>query len=178
LLEAERLSRAVLQLLAVYALRLTSDDPRRHSVLGFDEAWVLLSDSAGRALVDRISRLGRARNVTPLLASQVLRDIDKLEGLIGAAFCFGVETEQEARGTLELLGLDKEDSSLVGKLRSFRRGSCLMRDYAGRIGPVKVRLTPQLLETLDTTPRRSEPTEATEEPEPRGPYGATQFARA
>ena len=100
MVEEERIGQAVLRLLAVYALRLTSSDPRRHSVLGFDEAWVLLADAAGRSLVDRISRLGRAQNVTPLLATQVLGDVDELEGLIGAAFCFGVETEAEARKAL------------------------------------------------------------------------------
>jgi hypothetical protein len=153
-LEAERISRAILQLLAVYALRLTSADPRRHAVLGFDEAWVLLSDSAGRALIDRISRLGRAQNVTPLLATQVLRDVDELEGLIGAAFCFGVETEHEARRSLGLLGLDEDDVSLQQRLMSFRRGRCMMRDYDGRVGPVKIELGPDLLPALDTRPDR------------------------
>ena len=155
LLESERISRAVLELLAVYALRLTSHDARRHAVLGFDEAWVLLSDSSGRALVDRISRLGRSRNVTPLLATQVLRDVDELNGLIGAAFCFGVETESEARQTLSLLGLDDEDQNLRRQLVSYRRGVCLMRDYQGRVSPVRVELGPALLAALDTRPERT-----------------------
>jgi hypothetical protein len=152
--EEERLSRAILHLLAVYALRLTSSDERRHSVLGFDEAWALLSDSAGRALVDRISRLGRARNVTPLLATQVLSDVEELEGLIGAAFCFGVESEREARAALRLLHMDDEDPSLQQRLIAFRRGRCLMRDYEGRVSPVQIDLLdPELLTALDTTPR-------------------------
>jgi hypothetical protein len=157
MLEEERVGQAVLHLLAVYALRLTSSDPRRHSVLGFDEAWVLLSDAAGRSLVDRISRLGRAQNVTPLLATQVLGDVDELESLIGAAFCFGVETEREARKALRLLGLDEEDPALQQRLQSFRRGRCLMRDYAGRVGPVQIDLVdPDLLHALDTSPEGRE----------------------
>jgi hypothetical protein len=154
LTEDERLSRAILHLLAVYALRLTSHDRRRHAVLGFDEAWVLLSDSAGRALMDRISRLGRAQNVTPLLATQVLGDVDELEGLIGAAFCFGVETEREARAALRLLHLDEEDRSMQQRLIAYRRGRCLMRDYDGRVSPMQVDLMdPDLLDALDTTPQ-------------------------
>ena len=154
LLEDERIGQAVLRLLAVYALRLTSADPTRHAVLGFDEAWVLLADSAGRALVDRISRLGRAQNVTPLLATQVLGDVRELEGLIGACFCFGVETDDEARRALELLRLDADDERLRSQLVGYRRGRCLMRDYEGRVGAVQVDLVdPALVEALDTTPR-------------------------
>jgi hypothetical protein len=172
MLDEERVSQAVLHLLAVYALRLTSFDERRHSVLGFDEAWVLLADTAGRALVDRISRLGRSRNVTPLLATQVLGDVDELEGLIGAAFCFGVEIEREARKALRLLHLDEDDSELIQRLMSYRRGRCLMRDFEGRVSPVQVDLVDDsLLEALDTTP--GEPGEeagGVEEPdEPRVP---------
>jgi hypothetical protein len=156
MVEEERIGQAVLHLLAVYALRLTSSDPRRHSVLGFDEAWVLLADAAGRSLVDRIARLGRAQNVTPLLATQVLDDVDELEGLIGAAFCFGVETEAEARKALALLQLDEDDDALRQRLLSFRRGRCLMRDYTGRVSPVQIDLVDRrMLEALDTTPGRA-----------------------
>jgi AAA-like domain len=165
--EEERIGQALLHLLAVYALRLTSTDPRRHSMLGFDEAWVLLADAAGRSLVDRISRLGRAQNVTPLLATQVLGDVDELESLIGAAFCFGVETEREARKALRLLGLDEDDVALQQRLVAFREGRCWMRDYSGRVGQVQVDLVDErLLEALDTRPgRRRE--EQDEEPADR-----------
>ena len=92
-------------------------------MLGFDEAWVLLADSAGRALVDRISRLGRAQNVTPLLATQVLGDAAELEGLVGALFCFGVETEAEAERALRLLRLDADDERLRRQLTRFAAGA-------------------------------------------------------
>lgn len=149
----ERIGRAVLHLLAMYALHLTSSDVRRHSILGFDEAWVLLSDAAGRALIDRISRLGRSRNATPLLATQVLEDADSLEGLIGSMFCFGVESEREARAALRMLQLDEDDEAMRQRLLSFRRGRCLMRDFDGRVAPIQIDLVdPALVEALDTTP--------------------------
>ena len=158
LTEEERVGQALLRLLAVYALRITGADPSRHAVLGFDEAWVLLADSAGRALVDRISRLGRAQNVTPLLATQVLGDAAELEGLVGALFCFGVETDAEAERALRLLRLDSDDERLRRQLTSFRRGRCLLRDYRGRVGPIQVDLVdPELLAALDTTPRAHDP---------------------
>jgi hypothetical protein len=168
----ERIARAVLHLLAMYALHLTSSDRRRHSVLGFDEAWVLLSDAAGRSLIDRISRLGRAQNATPLLATQVLEDADSLDGLIGPMFCFGVEGEREAKGALRLLGMDDDDPQLAQTLMSFRRGRCMMRDLDGRVAPVQIDLLdPALLDALDTTPaaqRESEP----DEEEPAGVVAA------
>jgi hypothetical protein len=149
----ERIARAVLHLLAMYALHLTSSDRRRHSVLGFDEAWVLLSDAAGRSLIDRISRLGRAQNATPLLATQVLEDADALDGLIGPMFCFGVEGDREARGALRLLGMDEDDPQLRQTLMGFRQGRCMMRDLDGRVAPVQIDLLDQrLLGALDTTP--------------------------
>jgi len=152
--EEERVGQALLRLLAVYALRLTAADSSTHAVLGFDEAWVLLADAAGRSLVDRISRLGRAQNVTPLLATQVLADAGELDGLVGAAFCFGVETETEAERALRLVQLDPDDPQLRRQLTSFRQGRCLFRDYRGRVSPMQVDLVdPELLQALDTTPR-------------------------
>lgn len=168
LLEEERVGQAVLRLLAVYALSLTSRDPSRHAVLCFDEAWVLLADSQGRALVDRISRLGRAQNVTPLLATQALADVEDLDPLIGCAMCFGVESDREAERALALLRLDPEDERLRSQLVGFRQGRCLMRDYDGRVAGVQIDLAdPRLLDALDTTPGP-----------PRRPEGAGDTALA
>lgn len=162
LLEEERVGQAILRLLAVYALALTSRDASRHAVLCFDEAWVLLADSQGRALVDRISRLGRAQNVTPLLATQALSDVVELEPLIGCAFCFGVETDREAERALELLRLDTADERLRSQLVGYRQGRCLMRDYDGRVAGVQIDLADRrMLAALDTTPRA----QAQEDPE-------------
>lgn len=149
----ERTGQALLRLLATYALHLAREDWSRHKALGFDEAWMLLGDSAGRALVQRINRLGRSQNATPILATQALGDVSEMENLIGACFCFGVETDDEARRALTLLRLDADDERLRQQLVSFRRGRCLLRDYEGRVSPVQVDLAdPQLLAALDTTP--------------------------
>ncbi|MFL5844340.1 MAG: ATP-binding protein [Solirubrobacteraceae bacterium] len=150
----ERAGQALLRLLAAYALHLMGDDWSRHKVLLFDEAWMLLGDAAGRSLVDRINRLCRSQNATPILATQSLADVSELENLIGACLCFGVETEAEAARVLNLLGLDADDRRLRTQLQSFRQGRCLMRDYTGRVAPVQIDLVDeQLLTTLDTTPR-------------------------
>ena len=157
LAEEERIGLAILRLLAAYALRLCASDPERHSVLAMDEAWALLADSQGRALLERISRLGRSQNLTPILATQILGDAAALEPLVGALFAFGVETEAEARHALALLRLDPDDEAAAQRLLGFRAGRCYLRDFAGQVGPVQIEPPAWMLERLDTTPGAVEP---------------------
>jgi hypothetical protein len=151
----ERTGRALLRLLAANALHLMGGDWSRHKVLLFDELWTLLGDAAGLALLQRINRLCRSLNATPILATQMLGDVAGLADLVGCFFAFGVETDAEAARVLGLLGLDAEDAALRARLRGFRRGRCLFRDYEGRVAPVQIDLAdPALLSALDTSPRR------------------------
>jgi hypothetical protein len=152
LLEEERIGLAVLRLLAAYALRLCASDPDRHSVLAMDEAWALVADSQGRALLERISRLGRSQNLTPILATQMLGDAQELEPLVGAFFAFGVETDDEARRALSLLRLDPDDEAARRRIIGHRAGRCHLRDFSGQVGAVQVEPPPWMLERLDTTP--------------------------
>lgn len=156
LLEEERSSLAVLRLLAAYALRLCATDTARHSVLAMDEAWALMSDTQGRALLERIARLGRSQNITPILATQMLGDAEELEPLVGALFAFGVETEAEAQKALALLRLDPDDEAQIQRLIGYRSGRCYLRDFAGQVAPVQIDPPRWLLGELDTTPQRSE----------------------
>jgi hypothetical protein len=154
LLEEERIGLAVLRLLAAYALRLCASDSGRHSVLAMDEAWALLADSQGRALLERISRLGRSQNLTPILATQMLGDASELEPLVGAFFAFGVETDDEARRALSLLRLDPGDEAARRRLIGHRAGRCHLRDFAGQVAGIQVEPPGWMLERLDTTPGR------------------------
>jgi hypothetical protein len=156
LAEEERIGLAVLRLLAAYALRLCASDPDRHSVLAMDEAWALLADSQGRAMLERISRLGRSQNITPILATQMLGDAADLEPLVGALFAFGVETDAEARRVLELLRLDPGDETAIQRLVGYRAGRCYLRDFSGQVAPIQIEPPRWLLEKLDTTPAREE----------------------
>jgi hypothetical protein len=153
--EEERTGLAVLRLLAAYALRLCASDTDRHAVLAMDEAWALTAESQGHALLERISRLGRSQNITPLLATQMLGDAERLEPLIGAFLAFGVETEAEARKALALLRLDPDDPAAIQRLLGFRAGRCYLRDLEGRVVPMQVEPPAWMLEQLDTTPGAS-----------------------
>lgn len=151
--EDERISQAIVRLLAAYALRLCASDESTHSVLALDEAWALLTDSQGRALIDRLSRMGRSMNITPILASQIVGDAAELEPLVGSYLAFGVETESEAERALALLRLDSGDEELRQRLMGFRAGRCYFRDVDGRVIPMRIDPGPELLAALDTTPK-------------------------
>ena len=63
-----------------------------------DEAWFLLASSQGRALLNRLVRLGRAFNATILLATQRLADLGDLSELFGVYFLFGQGLEGRGAG--------------------------------------------------------------------------------
>lgn len=153
LTQEERTGRALLRLLAVQALHLASADWSVHKVLIVEELSQLVGDAVGLALVQRIVRLCRSQNATPILVTQVVDDVAAVSDLVGCFFAFGVETDGEAERVLRLLGLDGEDEALRARLRSFRKGRCLLRDYEGRVAPIQVDLLDDaLLRALDTTP--------------------------
>jgi hypothetical protein len=157
LLEEERTGLAVLRLLAAYALRLCASDPERHAVLPLDEVSVLSADSEGRRLLERISRMGRSMNISPVLATQMFDDIDQLAPLVGALFAFGVQTEAEARKALSLLGLDADDPAAIARLMSYRSGRCFMRDFQGQVAAVQIEPPDWLVKSFEAAgPARRE----------------------
>ena len=145
-------------------------------MLALDEAWALLADSQGKALMERLSRMGRSMSITPILASQIVGDAEELEPLVGSYFAFGVEREAEARQALALLRLDPDDEASRGRLLGFRAGRCYLRDVDGRAVPMRVDPGPELLAALDTTPGAGE--ESMPSPEPAAPEDGGAEAEA
>lgn len=152
--DAERVSAAIMRLITAYALRLTLGNPSRHKVLMIDEAWLLLASSDGRALIDRVNRTGRSENITLILATQQLGDIEHVAPLIGTHMVFGLETQAEATRAAELLGMDTSQTS-IDALMSQRSGRCIMRDTQGRLARVQITPPADLLAALSTTPEES-----------------------
>jgi AAA-like domain len=152
---SERVSVATLSLVAALCLRLVAADRSRHKVVLLDEAWFLLASTQGRALLNRLVRLGRAYNATILLVTQRLEDLGALSDLVGTYFVFGQESDSEARRALEQIGLDPGNGPLVARVKEFRRGRCLMRDLDGRVGELQHDpAAPRLLDALDNGPTR------------------------
>jgi DNA helicase HerA-like ATPase len=157
---AERVSVATLSLVAAFALQLISGDRSRHKIVGLDEIWFLLASPQGRQIIHRLVRLGRAYNATLLLGTHRIADLGDLADLIGVVFVFGQDSDAGAAAALRFIGLEPTPD-LVGKVREFRAGRCLMRDLNGRVGEVQIDLVqPHLLQALSTTPQlpgRNEP---------------------
>lgn len=148
----ERLGTALLRLIAMYALRLCTAQRDRHSVCALDEAWVLFSSTVGRSLLDRMARFGRFQNVTPLLSTQLLTDIETIRPLIGATFSGGVKTPEEAVAALRLHGLE-EDPQQVQRLMAYDRGRFIFKDYHGQSVPLRIDpCDPDSRRTFRTTP--------------------------
>jgi AAA-like domain len=149
----ERISAATLSLLAAYVIRLISTDRHIHKVVLLDEVHSFLATRQGAAVVRRLVKMGRACNTTVLLATQLVGDLGELVDLVGSWLIFGQDSDTEAQRALCLLGLNGEDSALVGMLRQARTGHGLMRDLDGRVGELQIdAVDPQLLAALTTTP--------------------------
>jgi hypothetical protein len=154
---SERVSVATLALVAALTLKLISGERRRHKIVLLDEGWVFFASSQGRALLNRLIRLGRAFNATVLLATQQVEDLGELAQLVGTVFLFGQDSPRAAARGLEEFGLDPEEGGLASRLTEYRRGRGLQRDLDGRWGEVQVDPDPDLLAELDTTPGRKSP---------------------
>jgi hypothetical protein len=153
---SERVSVATLALVAALALKLISGDRSRHKLVVLDEAWALFASSQGRALLNRLVRLGRAFNATILLVSQRVEDLGELSQLVGVSLLFGQDSARAAAAGIEAIGLDPDEGGLAQRLTEYRRGRCLMRDLDGRVGEVQVDALPSLLAALDTSPGAGE----------------------
>ncbi len=154
---SERVSVATLALVAASTLKLISGDRDRHKIVLLDEGWVFFASSQGRALLNKLIRLGRAFNATVLLATQQVEDLGELAQLVGTTFLFGQDSPRAAARGLEEFGLDPEEGGLASRLTEYRRGRGLQRDLDGRWGEVQVDPDPGLLAELDTTPGRRSP---------------------
>ncbi|MBA3867106.1 MAG: ATP-binding protein [Solirubrobacterales bacterium] len=153
---SERVSVATLALVAALALKLISGDRSRHKLVILDEAWALFASSQGRALLNRLVRLGRAFNATILLVSQRVEDLGELAQLVGVSLIFGQDSVRAATAGIEAIGLDPDEGGLARRVTEYRRGRCLMRDLDGRVGEVQVDPRPELLAALDTSPGAGE----------------------
>jgi hypothetical protein len=159
--QSERVGQQIVRLIAMFAMRLMSEERTRLKLFSFDEGWRLLGDPVGRALLDSLQRMGRSELAVPIISTQLLSDAligerESLENLVGATFVFGMRSEREAARALALLGLDADDQKLRRTLLDLQAGRCLFRDHRGRIEAIQVDVVvPALLRAFSTTPARA-----------------------
>ncbi len=148
----ERVGVALLRLIVMYALAVCARNPERHSVIALDEAWVLLNSALGRALLESTSRQSRFENISLLLSTQLGIDAEEIEGLIGAYFSGGVETEEEAKRSARHQRLDDDDPALIQRFMTFKEGRFYFRDINGQSVPLQIDLCESRLSVLFGTP--------------------------
>lgn len=149
--QSQRHGRAVLQLVALYAMRILGEERNRLKVLAFDEASFLTEDALGHQLLDTLTRWARSELAVPILSSQLLGDVADKDNLIGWWFNFAMKSRDHALRALEAMEMDSE-GQLADALMNYENGQALVRDLHGRCEEIQVDLGPRLLRQLSTTP--------------------------
>jgi hypothetical protein len=151
---SDRLSVAVMYLVAVFAGRLADSSRAQAKAIVIDEAWALTASRQGRALIQRLARTGRSKNTAVVLVSQNAADFlgPEVQNNFSARFAFRSTAEQELHAVCRLLGIEQTGEHLQ-TLRTLRNGECVFADADGRVGTVQVELVlPELAAAFDTTP--------------------------
>lgn len=148
---SQRHGRAVLQLVALYAMRILGQERDHLKVLAFDEASFLTEDALGQQLLDTLTRWARSELAVPILSTQLLGDVADKENLIGHWFLFAMKHRDHALRALEAMELDTE-GHLADSLLQYENGQALYRDLRGRCEEIQVDMGSRLLKFLSTTP--------------------------
>lgn len=151
--QSQRHGRAVLQLVALYAMKILGEERDQLKVLSFDEASFLTEDALGQQLLDTLARWGRSELAVPILSTQLLGDVEDQDNLIGHWFLFAMKAHDHAARALETLELDSSGPLVSALTERYGGGRALYRDLQGRCEEVQIDLGQGgLLEALSTTP--------------------------
>lgn len=106
-----------------------------------DEAWSILNTEQGAAMMEKAMRLGRSKNLSFVLGTQVYDDITHLplNDMVSTHFMFRNSTEAVTRA-LAALGRNAsgDNSRLLNLVTSLTKGECLMRDWMEQFAPVQI----------------------------------------
>jgi AAA-like domain len=152
--QSERISVATFKLIVAYAMRLVSGERAQHKVLMLDEVHAFSDTADGQRFLSRLLRMARSMNVTVILLTQLIGDLERLKDLIGVVFSFRQQNSEQARANLRMLELDDSNDDLVAQLRGFSNGECLMSGLDGRVVAMQVDPDPEFLRLADTNPSR------------------------
>ncbi|MFA9270973.1 MAG: ATP-binding protein [Baekduiaceae bacterium] len=153
----ERQGAALTKLIALLGMGVMSRFPDRQKFMCFDEARLLLDDPAGRRMIDSAQRLGRSKQVVPVIATQYAADVGLERGSVGALFgsvwAFRAVDEDDARKQCELLGIEP-DAATLQRQTQLERGQATVRDHRGQVETIQVVLPDSLRQRVETNPLR------------------------
>lgn len=165
-----RLATGVLYLIAqMISNLLHSDDSDNPKLVFFDEAWALVISPDGARLIKELALLGRSKGLALVLATQQashLQEVD-ISSAISTWFAFNASVD-EAPNLTKQFRLP-EDQGFEGVFTSQPVGSCVMKDFKGRVAPISIdNWNPKWAKAFDTNPlaqraRRKEQREESED---------------
>lgn len=135
----QRLSSAIFFLLTDFVRRtMYNDTSNKPKTLIIDEAWAVLSTTAGAECVKSVARLGRSKKLAMILVTQNNSDLKRMniENTITTRFAFRTDPT-EAADIVTSMQLP-EGEGFEGTLTSLGNGECLLRDFQGRYSTMQV----------------------------------------
>lgn len=111
----------------------------------FDEAWVLMQSSEGKAVIKSMRRVGRSKYNTLCLVTQSVHDAENEEDSTGFGTIFAFYEKSERKDILKHVGLEVTEKNLEW-LDNMISGQCLYYDVYGNLNMISVH---NLFEDID-----------------------------
>ncbi|MGT2946173.1 ATP-binding protein [Streptococcus chenjunshii] len=115
-------------------------DYRKETAIYIDEAWFMQVTSYGRAIVDKIKRVGRSQNNFLIFVSQEPDDSNRANGeanAFGTYFCFYNDADKADEKVLRRLKVDVTAESKRW-FNQMTKAQCLYKDTYGRVERITV----------------------------------------
>lgn len=111
----------------------------------FDEAWILMQSSEGKAVIKSMRRVGRSKYNTLCLVTQSVHDAENEEDSTGFGTIFAFYEKSERKDILKYVGLEVTEKNLEW-LDNMISGQCLYYDVYGNLNMISVH---NLFEDID-----------------------------
>ena len=103
----------------------------------FDEAWVLMQSSEGKAVIKSMRRVGRSKYNTLCLSTQSVHDAENEEDSTGFGTIFAFKEPNEIKDILKHVGLEVNEKNIEW-LKNMVSGECLYYDVYGNLNMIAV----------------------------------------
>lgn len=111
-----------------------SDD---ETVESFDEAWVLMQSSEGKAVIKSMRRVGRSKYNVLMLVSQSVHDAENDDDTTGFGTIFSFYEKSEREDILKHVGLEVTPKNLEW-IDNMISGQCLYYDVYGNLNMISI----------------------------------------
>ncbi|GAA0054100.1 ATP-binding protein [Streptococcus canis] len=103
----------------------------------FDEAWVLMQSSEGKAVIKSMRRVGRSKYNVLMLVSQSVHDAENDDDTTGFGTIFAFYEKSEREAILTHVGLEVNEKNLEW-IDNMISGQCLYYDVYGNLNMISV----------------------------------------